>query len=121
MFSLKKVITIAALIAPAFTFGWTANEEGIIELDAHISSRPTQHKVDNAHHLMNLYDAGNNDQSDYIDKQLYDYNNIQIYSKIFIGSEMEEFDMIFDTGSSWVWVGTDKCDVCANSHHFHFK
>lgn len=28
--------------------------------------------------------------------------------------------MIFDTGSSWVWVGTDKCYECHNPEKFHY-
>lgn len=29
--------------------------------------------------------------------------------------------MIFDTGSSWVWVGTDKCLECHNPEKFHYE
>ena len=56
---------------------------------------------------------------DYISKQLYDFNNIQIYSKIYIGSEKREFDMIFDTGSAWVWVENKSCRDCANPNKFN--
>lgn len=39
-----------------------------------------------------------------IDKKLHDYNDVQIYGKLFFGSEMEPHKVIFDTGSSWLWV-----------------
>jgi len=115
---MSKLITIAALIAPAFTFGFQANDQGIIELDVQVTQRPKKHLTGVAHHLMQLNAATHQDE--YIDKQLYDYNNIQIYSTIYIGSEKQKFDMIFDTGSSWVWVGTDKCAECHNPEKFHF-
>ena len=59
---------------------------------------------------------------DYISKNLYTFFDIQLYSKIWVGSERQEFEMIFDTGSSWVWVQTDLCHKCmANDHKFSFR
>lgn len=53
---------------------------------------------------------------------LYAFFDIQLYSNIYVGSEREKFEMIFDTGSSWVWVQNDKCvDCMANEHKFHFE
>jgi hypothetical protein len=43
-------------------------------------------------------------EEDYIEKKLHDFFNIQLYSNIYVGSEKRPFKMIFDTGSSWVWV-----------------
>lgn len=56
---------------------------------------------------------------DYIEKDLLDFFDIQIYSKIYLGSNKQEFMMIFDTGSSWVWVQHDLCRTCANKAHFN--
>lgn len=53
--------------------------------------------------LMNLADE-NGDDSQAIEKNLFDFFDIQLYSKIFVGSDKQIFEMIFDTGSSWVWV-----------------
>jgi hypothetical protein len=89
-------------------------------MDARITERPKEYLSGVASHLMQLYeDKGVS--SEYIDKQLLDYNNIQIYSKIYIGEPKQEFDMIFDTGSSWVWVGTDLCQNCNNPSKFHYS
>lgn len=35
-----------------------------------------------------------------------------------IGANKQSFPLIFDSGSSWVWVGHDKCDNCANPKKF---
>jgi len=67
---------------------------------------------------MNL--AAANGQSEYVEKILHDFNNIQIFSKIYIGSQRQEFDFIFDTGSSWVWVATFLCDTCKNKNKFNY-
>lgn len=120
MISHTKRITLAALVAPAFTFSFGADSNGVIELNAKISARPKGHLTGVANHLMQLNEvSGVSDE--YIDKQLHDFNNIQIFSSIYIGEPKQEFDMIFDTGSSWVWVGTDVCDNCVNAHKFHFN
>ena len=42
-----------------------------------------------------------------------------MFSRVYIGSDKQPFDLIFDTGSSWVWVGDDLCMTCANSHRFN--
>lgn len=57
---------------------------------------------------------------EYIEKNLYTFFDIQLYSNIWIGSKKEQFEMIFDTGSSWVWVQDAKCKDCmANEHKFN--
>ena len=55
----------------------------------------------------------------YVEKTLHDFFDIQIYANIYVGSDKQEFPLIFDTGSAWVWVGTDLCDTCANPKKFN--
>ena len=89
-------------------------------MDMHISQRPKEHLTGVAQHLQVLDSANASEaEKNYIDKQLYDFNNIQLYSKIYIGSQRQEFDMIFDTGSSWVWVENKICDTCFNPNKFN--
>jgi hypothetical protein len=57
--------------------------------------------------------------SDYIEKNLDNFFNIQIYANVLFGANRESFPLIFDSGSSWVWVGHNKCDNCANPKKFH--
>ena len=40
-------------------------------------------------------------------------------SKIYFGSEKKGFELIFDTGSAWVWVGDKNCQRCANPNKFN--
>ena len=59
------------------------------------------------------------EHKDYVEKDLLDFFDIQIYSKIYIGSNKQEFDLTFDTGSGWLWVQHSLCSVCANERHFN--
>jgi len=54
----------------------------------------------------------------YVEKDLKDYFDIQIFAPIYIGSQRQEFNLIFDTGSAWLWVGHASCDTCANPAKF---
>lgn len=47
--------------------------------------------------------------------------NIQIFSRIYFGSDKQGFDLIFDSGSSWVWVENKLCGNCANPNKFDHK
>ena len=45
-------------------------------------------------------------------KDLEDLQDVQIFASIFIGEDQQEFEMIFDTGSNWLWVNSDDCINC---------
>ena len=49
---------------------------------------------------------------DVITKNLHDYMDVQIFAKIFVGSNQQPFQMIFDTGSNWLWVFSRMCGNC---------
>lgn len=40
-------------------------------------------------------------------------------SRVYFGSNKQGFDLIFDSGSSWVWVEHRLCRDCANPNKFH--
>ena len=86
-----------------------------IEQNMHISDKEFAHSHGVGNYLMQLSTAA----VGYIEKTLHDFNNIQIYSNIYFGSDKQEFPLIFDTGSSWVWIGTDMCDNCVNPKEFN--
>jgi len=67
--------------------------------------------------ILNLGDESAN----YIDKIIHDYSDISLYAKIQIGSQRETFDMMLDSGSSWVWVATDECRNCLNPHKLNWQ
>ena len=43
-------------------------------------------------------------EDDIISKNISDYQDVQIFTTIFIGEKKEPFEMIFDTGSNWLWI-----------------
>lgn len=44
-----------------------------------------------------------------ITRDLLNYYNVQYYGKLYVGSEETEMQLIFDTGSSWLWLPTKEC------------
>ena len=100
MKSLASLIAILALTtdAQASSSGlsslWAQYPEqkksnGIIEIDGSIHSRTAPHVGGLGSHLMNLATTDGSSDSGYIDKNLYDFFNIQIYSPIFVGSNKQ--------------------------------
>ena len=101
--------------------------DGLVELDLQIKPQAAGNKYipENGIHLMELwldeyphYGLENdNEHHDYIEKNLYDFYDIQLYANIFVGSNFQQFEMIFDTGSSWVWVQSEDCKRCMKNDH----
>jgi hypothetical protein len=82
-----NLTTFLALLLPANAFFDIASESGLIEMDMHITQAPKKHLSELGMHLMNLRKAESPPEThDYIEKNLYDYFNIQIFSEIYIGS-----------------------------------
>lgn len=54
----------------------------------------------------------------YLEKNLSDFFDIQIFSTVYFGSQREPHQLIFDTGSSWLWVQTPECKTCATTNDF---
>ena len=110
MTNTKTLLTLGLIsAAKAFLAG---GERGVIDMDVHVTERPHRHHSGLASHLMNLSQVDGS--KDYIEKNLDNFFNIQIYANILIGSNRQKFPLIFDSGSSWVWVGHDLCNTCAN-------
>lgn len=60
-----------------------------------------------------------NSSTPVISKNLRDYYDVQIFAQIFIGEDKQPFDMIFDTGSNWLWVMSDDCWDCPRMPRFN--
>lgn len=74
-------------------------KEGILEVPLHVQARPP---IDVSipglgSDLMNMVEV---DDRAYIENKLTTYFDIQIFSKIYIGSNHQEFLMLYDSGSS---------------------
>jgi hypothetical protein len=54
------------------------------------------------------------DQAD-VTKPLKDFMDVQLMAQIYIGSNMQPFDVIFDTGSNMMWINSRVCTVCSNA------
>lgn len=50
-----------------------------------------------------------------------DYMNSQYYGEISIGTPEQTFEVIFDTGSSDVWVASSQCDKSCAGHSRYFS
>jgi len=42
----------------------------------------------------------NSTNNEYIEKQIFDHLDVQIFSEIFVGSQKQSFKVILDTGSA---------------------
>eukprot|EP00347_Sterkiella_histriomuscorum_P006557 403352320 len=84
---------------------------------------PNQFQVDKFLGLFQVTDQSSitNDNSTvmkYIEKQLYDFYDVQLYSQLYIGSQKQPFNVIFDTGSAWIWVQSIDCISCPSVNLF---
>lgn len=51
-----------------------------------------------------------------VEINLRDLQDVQIYAQIFIGEQKEAFDVIFDTGSYFLWVDGSTCENCPSKN-----
>ena len=51
-----------------------------------------------------------------VTKKIRDYQDTQIWGTVFIGEQKQPFVMIYDTGSSWLWVNGRICANCLNGY-----
>ena len=65
----------------------------------HVKYNKRKHSLSN-HHL----------QEESID--LSDYEELEYSANIYIGSSSTIFDVIFDTGSAYIWVASNLCSNC---------
>eukprot|EP00397_Hematodinium_sp_SG-2012_P015412 GEMP01015692.1.p1 GENE.GEMP01015692.1~~GEMP01015692.1.p1 ORF type:complete len:389 (+),score=93.21 GEMP01015692.1:72-1238(+) len=47
---------------------------------------------------------------------IHDFQNMQYFGSVSLGSPAQTFDVIFDTGSSNLWVPSKKCQACQKKH-----
>ena len=50
-------------------------------------------------------------QQKLITAPIEDYQDVQIFTELYVGSQKEKFKVIFDTGSDWIWIYSRFCFV----------
>ena len=45
-------------------------------------------------------------------KRVTNFKDVEIYTDVFMGSEMQKVTMMLDTGSPWVYVFSRNCETC---------
>jgi len=116
---LTKLITLAALFSNSnasitdWIFGGDEND-GMIEMDIDIKPNDSKHIPASGKYLLDL--AEDDDELYYVEKKLNNFFNTQITSKLHFGSEKKPFNLIFDSGSSWVWVSHKLCADCGETN-----
>lgn len=50
-----------------------------------------------------------------IKEKLHNYQNLQYFGSIYVGSNFKKFSVIFDTGSNLLWLPSYKCHNCRDS------
>lgn len=53
-----------------------------------------------------------------ITKSMQDYQDIQLFTTLYVGSEKQPLKMIFDSGSNWFWVQSEKCSDCSKEDKY---
>ena len=64
---------------------------------------------------VSLFSSMTNDETTKKPIYNFDLNNYldyQYYGSLYAGSNFQEFEYIFDTGSPWLWVATTGCSKC---------
>ena len=95
--------------------------EKVLELDLQIRPAETSNR------FLTLFEMDEEDGIEdntaingrgFLEKNLADFFDIQIFSTVYFGSQHEPHQLIFDTGSSWLWVQTPYCDSCYRKDPF---
>jgi len=47
-----------------------------------------------------------------VTKDLKDFHDVQVFTKVYVGEDKQPFMCIFDSGSNWLWVQSKHCLNC---------
>ena len=59
--------------------------------------------------------------ANYFSHSIGNYQNVQYFGKLAIGSNQEEHEFIFDTGSPWLWIANENCISCHTSKLYNTR
>jgi len=118
---MQSFILLAALCA--ISYGYVIQNQGIkIPLTRMVSPRETYRGMGiNLWALHQRYNAVRNMRVEAGPEPLTNYMDAQYYGPISIGSPAQPFNVIFDTGSSNLWVPSKKCKLSDIACQLHKK
>lgn len=84
-----------------------------LELDLGVASFVQNGDILPGDHRPSMYadvDYGTDEEDMTI--EVSDAGDVQIFAKMYVGSNEQPFNWLFDTGSSWLWVNSRVCGNC---------
>ena len=108
------------LLVIIFVSGSMADKIFKVPLTKHYSSNFKVADDNGKYHSNSTYlELFEEDDDVEIESKMKNNHNVSYFGKLWFSgpSETTQLDFIFDTGSPWLWVGTDKCNSCPSTQH----
>ena len=91
-----------------------SNDENTVILTTNIRRHELSNQLHSQESFKNEILSFLTDQNNLAVVKIRNYNNVQYYGKIYVGSKKQTFSVIFDTGSNLLWLSSNDCTSCRN-------
>ena len=103
-------------------FNLQRTERDLISQIRHIqSSEPSKYADDlyddTKPEPLNLFESADDDSS-FAMRMLEDYQDVQLFIEVSVGTPSQPMRLIVDSGSTWFWVQTEACRNCGGHAKF---
>ena len=103
-------------VCPAYLHGPSGEMCSLEENEYFQFVKGTSHTL--RKHQRDLTWGGRRDPSTPVDVDIHDFMNTEYYGTVEIGTPSQSFNVIYDTGSSNLWVPAQDCQGCGNHPKF---